>query len=471
MYSTTEFYGVLLQQSADAVHMLLARTSDYLRPEDLSTYRWQGLVNILVAFWGAVSLGVAVGVALRSRLAGVFAWACLMTTPLYLGMSHVDFKDIPVAAGLTAVSCGLVLSHAWVRRVPAYLGGLLFVVPGAVVTLGVRPGAWPLLVLLCAVSLALFAVSDVRRRSLTRLTPGLVACVSAGAVALALLWLTNPIARIDLVTWLVDTFRVASQYPVTGVIRTMGQDVQANDIPWWYVPAWLVAQLPLLTSIAVALGIVAAIASLAGARWSIDRDRLQAFAPLGVQGLLLPLTIVAGGAVLYDGIRHVLFMLPALCGTAAISIAVLELRAGRVDGAGRLLPVLAAVAIVAMGLFANARWFPYSYAFINPVAGWDRDSRNWELDYWGVAAAEGVVRLQEMGAGPVTALPTESTSLPFGGDSREILGDKTIDSFGLYFFARGDQALAPPGCVRVFDIKRDGHTLGEGLVCSRQNGQ
>ena len=125
-----------------------------------------------------------------------------------------------------------------------------------------------------------------------------------------------------------------------------------------------------------------------------------------------------------------------------------------------LLP-LAAVAVAATSLFASIRWAPYAYAFVNPVAGWNTDTRAWELDYWGVSAREGVRRLERLGMTPVHVQPAAGPAIPWGAAPGPV---EHGSGSGLYVFLRYNRA-ADFGCTVVFTIKRDGHVLGEGARC------
>src|SRR5262245_42314871 len=119
-----EFYGLFLYQFADVLHLLTGATGS-LSPDDPSTYLYQGAANVILSVVSVTALGGAIAVAFRSLLAGAFAWSLTLATPWWLGMSHVDFKDMPVAAGLTLVTAGLVLSFAIESPVKASLIGLL----------------------------------------------------------------------------------------------------------------------------------------------------------------------------------------------------------------------------------------------------------------------------------------------------------------------------------------------------------
>ena len=107
VYLNSEFYGVFIQESADLLHNALTGSSGHLQAADPVTYEYQGGITIFLAVFSVTALAIAIGVAFRSALAAAFAWSLTLSTPLWLGLSHLDFKDIPVAAGLNLVTAGV----------------------------------------------------------------------------------------------------------------------------------------------------------------------------------------------------------------------------------------------------------------------------------------------------------------------------------------------------------------------------
>ena len=459
---TSEFYGILLPQIAHALWGLLGPARPF-GPGDLAVYQLLSILNVAIAAIGAAAIGVAVGVALRSRLAGAFAWAAVAALPLWSGLAHVDWKDVPIATGVSLISAGMVLSHAARSTRGRWGAGVALTACGAVLALTSRPGAWPLAVAVLAGSLGWFVALDLVRRQPRALLPAVTAVAAGTAAAFLALWLTNPIARLEPLPWLRDAALVSQNNPWWGVVRTAGIDVNANNLPLWYPVAWLLAQLPLLTLATLVLAGLAVIASLAGWSGGVPRPALLMLVPIAIQGVLLPAMVVWTRPVIYDGIRHLLFMVPALVGLSGIAVAAAE-RALRGSRPGRALVVpVAACLVVAASLAATIRWSPYEYAFVNPVAGRNHDARHWELDFWGVSAREGVQRLHEAGYEPVAVLPTDATSRYAGSvlpDSPQATG---AGEYGLYVFYRGEASLGD--CTELFTIRRDGHALGAGAVC------
>ena len=253
-------------------------------------------------------------------------------------------------------------------------------------------------------------------------------------------------------------------YPWDGPIRTAGQDLRSTELPWWYAPAWILAQLPILTTVTI-------VAALAFSVWALMRQRRSLFgrevafmAPVFSQAFVLPLAIVLSGATLYDGIRHLLFMIPALVAIGSIAIMQLERYVrNRHPEVGKLVGIYAVIVVLASA-WATIRWMPYSYAFINPIAGSNNPQRDWELDYWGLSAFEGVDRLRQQNLELVGVLPTEETAVLFGGGSAASIDEAAKEApYGLYVFKRGEVSVGE--CQSLFTVERDGQVLGEGARC------
>jgi hypothetical protein len=464
--ATSEFYGVFIYQFADVLHLLTTGSTTSLGPDRWVTYLYLGAANLILSVAAVTALAVAVSLTFRSVLAGAFAWAVTLATPLWLGMSHVDFKDMPVAAGLTLVTAGLMFCLAVERPRKAALAGVLAAAPGGAIVLATRPGSLPLLVVLAGGTTILVLAAAIRRRDARSALPVVIASCSAFAGAVVFTWATTPIARIDMVQWLADAIRSARSYtPYSEPIRVAGQDVLPNHLPWWYVPAWLGAQLPILTLAAVAAGAAALVTLIVRRRRDAPAGATLGLLPIAIQGIAFPLVIVASGAVLYDGIRHLLFIVPPLLALAAAAFAIVDRHAVARSSPLRVVLPLAAVVVVSASLCASVRWAPYAYAYINPVAGHDPDRRSWELDFWGVSAREGIARLRRLGYASIYVEPSAMPGIPFGAvDDHVHPGAHPGTHVGLYVFLRWSRA-ADFGCAVVFTIKRDGHALGEGADC------
>jgi len=467
---TSEFYGLLTFQLASLIAALFGTT---LSPDTFFSYLVHHLVVAVLALVGASAAGFGVAAALRSRTAGLFTAALIMFTPLWLGMGAMNYKDIPVAAGLSLLSWALILLggnqakpvRTWILALTA--GSL-----GAFIALGTRAGAIALVVALIGATAGIRLISGITKGSLKPFARTLTLGASAITVTTLGLIATNPIARINIVQWMQDSISISSNYIWVGLVRTAGQDLPSDQLPWWYAPIWLLAQLPVLTTLAILIGLITLVAvATRGHVKGLSRSDVLQMSPLLIQGWVLPVVVIATGAVLYDGIRHLSFMLPGIIATAAIPIAAFQRQSTTNSSSTsrwQRVVVTVSIIVVAASAFATVRWFPYSYAFINPVAGAQKDPRAWELDYWGLTTREGVTRLRAEGLDPIAVAPAPETGRPFSvvnGEAANAATATTGEPHGVYVFRRWDAVFRQDWCTRTFIIQRDRQTLGEGGTC------
>ena len=121
--SDHEFYGVFVGQTADVLHTLTTGSTKPLGPDDPTTYRYEASVTLALGVLAVTALAAVIWLALGSLLPAAFAWSLTLATPLWLGMEHVDYKDVPAAAGLTLVTSGLSLAYLLSPRRRATLVG------------------------------------------------------------------------------------------------------------------------------------------------------------------------------------------------------------------------------------------------------------------------------------------------------------------------------------------------------------
>jgi hypothetical protein len=187
-----------------------------------------------------------------------------------------------------------------------------------------------------------------------------------------------------------------------------GEVITTDALPLTYIPAQLLARLPLVFLILLAVAFGYAIASAvmlareSAAKWRRDRAeglRAAALTLGGARGILvvcaavaLPLGfLIVQRATIYDGIRHVLFVIPMLAILAGVGLtAILPLI--------RRAPVVAAIAAgayVGNIVMTLAVLHPLEYVAMNALAGGTRGAYGkFELDYWAVAATEALRRLE-----------------------------------------------------------------------------
>lgn len=474
VYANLEFYGVLIQWLSDGVGYLLGNPTP-LQPDQILTYQIQAGVTFGLSVLTAAVVSVVIARLLDSRLLGIFLWSSMVSLPFLLGHSVLNPKDMPTTSGMLLMSAGL--ASIWkFTRARGSLAGIGMIAAGSFLALGARIGSWPLLAVVVLVNAIVISIVSLNARNTKVAFVQNLVPLSGIALGIMGVYLVNPIARIDLTEWMLDSFRVSRSIPWEGTIRTLGQDVVSVDLPWWYIPSWLVAQTPVLMLILFILGTLywlskAPMELVNSLRTHIGSSHCRELplVPFAAQALVLPGGMVLLGATLYDGIRHVAFMVPALMALSIPLIAKLLEVAKDNKPRSRSLPLLVGVLILAIplsSLIGSLRWFPYMYAFVNPITASLDDGRDWEYDYWGATIVEGTNKLRQLGATEVVVSPpidwtgsSEVLSIKQPGD---IAGD---EEYGLYVFNRWYAKVPDEGCRKVFEISRGGIVLGIGAIC------
>lgn len=218
------------------------------------------------------------------------------------------------------------------------------------------------------------------RRAGPRLALGLALAALATAAVSAALW---PRMLVEPLTGLADTLARTQRYPWPGKVLHAGELVPATELPARYLVDWFALTTPPVVFAGLALALVAGVRAL---------RPLRARVPLAA-ALLLPLCFpplyaALSGAVLYDGLRHFLFLLPPLAALAgagwASGLAWLARRRSAL-AAG----VLVFTALLVEPLAWTVRHLPLAYTYFQPLAGGlARASQRYEGDYWALSVRE-----------------------------------------------------------------------------------
>jgi hypothetical protein len=342
------------------------------------------------------------------RWAGLAAIALCLMTGYFYGSLFFTPIDVPFVAAMTwATLAILVMTRqvlpSWRASIAA---GLLTGLAVATRTGGIITHAYLLgALLLCAAEF--FATHDrLTLRYLVAIVARYGAVVGIASITAFALWpwlqIGNPFAQFKIALVHFATIPMSFEFPHWG-----GQ-VSTSALPVSYIPAQLLARLPeaflVLLAVAFIHGVAAAarLARDAAVTWRVDRGAglraglltlARARAILVVcAAVVLPLGfLMLQRATMYDGIRHVLFVIPMLAVVAGLGWRALLPPLNRA-------PVIAAVvagAYVGSIVAMLAVLHPLEYVAMNALAGGTRGAYgNFELDYWSATATEALRRLE-----------------------------------------------------------------------------
>jgi hypothetical protein len=332
---------------------------------------------------------------------------CLMTGYLYGSLFFTPI-DVPFLAAMTWTTLAVVVMT---RHVLPSWGATVGVGLLSGLAIATRTGGVITHVYLFA-ALLLCAAEVFAREG--RLAPRyLLGLATRYGAAVALAW----IVAFTLWPWLqignpLAQFKIAlvhfATIPTSFEFTHWGEEISTRALPRSYIPAQLLVRLPEVFLVLLALACLHALVAAARlAREAVAKSRAERGAGLRAATLtlareramltvalavVLPLGfLILQRATMYDGVRHVLFVIPMLALVAGL-------------GWRTLLPLLKRapiVSAVAFGAYVGgvvatlAALHPLEYVAMNTLAGGTRGAYDkFELDYWSAAATEALRRLE-----------------------------------------------------------------------------
>ena len=372
--SFTDFSASLIPKIefySPALDFVCAAVANFLSMDDFAAkHAILGLLWVSM-FWPVCRLGAY----LRGPAAAWFAGLALLGMPSIYGHAFNNPKDLPLAC----VAVWLLLAVVWSSkaRVLGWRQALaLGFGMGAV--LMIRPGAWFLIALWGLVPLSHLWRSWRFKTNPLPATAARSVLVGLGATAIAYLCMISlwPHAQHHPVDIPLRAVMFARNFDEVYPVLYRGITFQSNDLPRDYLAGYLFFTLPIPIVALFLTGQVAALARL--------KRRVFSWAPtLGTAFLIwFPITFVAVMRPnIYDGLRHFLFMLPAVAILAGVGASWLLVQLQK------KLPAAASYIVVVVLLLSASpsvvRLHPYQVAYYNFAAGPSNTLHaRFETDFW-----------------------------------------------------------------------------------------
>lgn len=363
-FGYTRIYGGLVEFLSSAAQHVIPANGYIVRHAVNAVFGWTGVVfAFLMAF----------------RIFGLrAAWlaaALLVAMPRYIAESMNNTKDLPFAV-LMLVGLYYIVT---IQREYPYVSWSHALKLAVAIALALDVRSMGLVLFgYAAIGLGVAVIAS-GERSATRLlaTAGRFAMIAlVGLLGGAVFW---PWAQQSPFVRPIEAFFLASSFSWGNPSLFAGRDLAASELPWYYLPTWLGMTLP---------PIVIAGACLSTARlWSVKTSRVQ-LAAIWAFVLIPAVYAIVRGLTLYDGIRHLFFIVPP--------IAVLAAAGWDLALSSRSIPVAwSAAAVLVLGVAEpmafQLRNHPNQAVYFTPVMGGPRAAfGRYEMDYWGNCVLEAV---------------------------------------------------------------------------------
>lgn len=355
------FHGDTSAQTADSGIQFYGGLFDFLvtfvfrvfHPWD--HYTTMHFINAIVGSIGIIYAGKLAKL-LGGWNAGTIAMLLLVLSPSWFGHNFANPKDIPFSAGYTA---GVYFMLLFLRSLPEpgvrQIVGLIASIGWA---MGVRIGGLLLIAYLVLFIIVYAVYTKQTKVALSGKVIKKVLLVAAFGYIIAILpW---PYVHENIITKPLEALKVMSNFIVNIPILYDGNRMMSNQVPWYYIPRYMMYTMPVIVMLGIALGLYVVY------HYRKDRQRF-------IFSLFVIFTIVFPWAYavykhssLYDGWRHFLFVYPPLVAIVAAGWSYLVNSANKGVKYGSLALLIAGLALPAKFIAAE---HPYESLYYNELAG------------------------------------------------------------------------------------------------------
>lgn len=383
-FSNLFFYGGGFDLAAEAVH----------RATTLELFDARRLVGAIV---GIIGLFIVWRLTRRigGPIAGLVAVTLLAITPAYYGHMFINAKDIPFAVAM------IFLLYTLVRAFSEYPKPQ----PNTLLLFGIALGLTVGTRLIGGISAIFFVAAAVvilqaestkfgfRKAALrmTRFSGWLLLALPLAYLVMAFVWpwsVQNPLNPIRALAYYSNFWEAPWKELFDGV------PIPIPDMPRYYVAKLCLLKLPELLVLFTITGLIGGVFAIFNR--NVDY-RARAALALMVAAATVPIifTIITK-PVMYNGIRHFLFVLPPLAVLGGLAAAYTFRWISTRSEIFAKAALAGFVLLVAISASQLVRIHPYQYALFNHFAGGLEGARNhYMLDYWGLGFKEASEELLE----------------------------------------------------------------------------
>ena len=344
--------------------------------DPMHVYQFRTLVNFMVFIIGTLSIFFIVKRRLSSKELAILACVFYVISPRIFAAGFYSPADMPFTSFF---ALGVNLSLRFLEK-PSFKNALW-----AGIVCGYATDIRLLGIIIFPVVVFLYLIqyfSDKQKRSLPikHLRTYIIVGFISIYVFFPYLW-ASPVKRF------LEVFHSLSRYPWGGMDLYFGKLIPANDLPWHYIPVWIIITTPLLYVFFFGIGLFYIINKFIKNR-VIDFDFIQDI--LFMILIFVPIFVVIFlNSVLYDSWRHLYFVYPFL-----IVVSVIGWKSFVPKRRKFYAPFTAKILVTSILLFQTAAWMivnnPRQYLYFNPLAGKVSLEKKWEMDYLGLSNKEGL---------------------------------------------------------------------------------
>ena len=183
----------------------------------------------------------------------------------------------------------------------------------------------------------------------------------------------------------VFAFKEMSKFEITTYNLFFGKFIEASNVPWYFIPTWILITTPILYLILFFAGLILSLKMIFMNRFKINNDKM--LIDIYFFGLFIGplLAIILFNSTLYNGWRQLYFIYPCLIYFSSLSLDfIFKLRSKKIV---KIIYLIITINIFLI-LFWMVRNHPHQYVYFNSLIGKDNLSKKFDIDYWGLSYKE-----------------------------------------------------------------------------------
>ncbi len=338
-------------------------------------YQARHIFNAIIT-WLAIFITSLFARRLMGYPAGLITFILLVISPRFLGHGFNNLKDIPYAFAFIFT---LYYIYMYAKKAPNIkIKDIILPAAGIGIAIAIRAGGLLLIPFLLLFTLGYLLVQKFDFKNIKQLRKiifQLFIISISGYMIGIIFWpyaLENPFSGPFKALSLMRNYNVAIEQLFEGDL------IFSSDLPWYYVPKYLVITIPSVLMI----GWISAGIGLLDKRFRPDRYWIY----VSLFCFIFPLIyVIFSGSNVYGGWRHMLFIYPFAVIVSATGYQYIHVRMkAKIKGLKNSILVLTGIIILSIHpLWHMFRNHPYEYVYFNELTGGVNDMwKSYETDYY-----------------------------------------------------------------------------------------
>jgi len=345
--------------------------------ETKANYYLRHLITFLSFYLGVIFFYLLLKKSFRNWRLGLLGALFLILSPRIFSHSFYNSKDIPFFS-FFIISIYTLIKYLDNKKVSnAIIHGIIC---GFLIAIRISGIIVPLLTLIfCAVDFFVFTKLRNKNNSFLSLGHYLFILIVSTIIFWPFLW-AHPLLNF------IEAFKKMTSFPLNATALYLGKDYQFRNLPWHYIPLWIIITTPILYFVFFISGLLTSIKQFFLGPIKFYQQQKPFF--ILICWFFIPITmVILFRTPVYDEWRHLFFVYPALIGIAIYGFNSIYQKIAKRH---KILPIIYFF-IIGCCLLNISLWMiknhPFQNLYFNRLAGKNMSQikNKFELDYWGLS--------------------------------------------------------------------------------------